>query len=518
MLKSYLSGSWVQGTAPFSTLVNPSTLETVAECSTTGLDFAKALAFAREKGGHALRAMTFAQRGAMIGKLAKCINDAREELIALAVQNGGNTRGDAKFDIDGAAVTLNHYAELGAKLGEAKLLVDGEGVALGRGAKLFGQHVQVPRHGVAVHVNAFNFPAWGMAEKAAVAWLAGMPVVSKPATSTALVAFRVAELWAASGALPEGAFSFVAGSPGSLLSHLGGQDVLAFTGSSETAAALRTLKELAKENVHLNVEADSLNAAILGPGAEAGSETLNLFVTDVAREMTQKTGQKCTATRRVFVPAAMLDEVKERLVERLAEVKLGNPADEKITMGPLATAQQQKDVRAGIARLEAVYETACGGSKPVAGLEKGAFVAPTLFVNKKPTPSAADPVNAHEVFGPVATLMPYGSTSELVALVAAGGGGLVASVYADDKDFLAEAVAGIAPFHGRVTIGNEKVAGQSVSPGTVMPHLLHGGPGRAGGGEELGGVRGMSLYLQRVALQGPRAFVESFAGVKPAGA
>jgi oxepin-CoA hydrolase/3-oxo-5,6-dehydrosuberyl-CoA semialdehyde dehydrogenase len=264
----------------------------------------------------------------------------------------------------------------------------------------------------------------------------------------------------------------------------------------------------------VNIEADSLNSAILGPDATTGTETLNLFLTDVVKEISQKTGQKCTAVRRIYAPADRLDEVRDLIVERLKDVRVGNPADEKTTMGPLATMGQLRDIRKGIDTLAAAYETAIGGSTPVEA--KGAFVGPTLFVNRKPKPDATDPVNAHEVFGPVATLMPYGSVAELLALVAAGGGGLVSSVYGDDKAWLNEVVVGIAPWHGRVTISGEKVAGQTVPPGTVMPQLLHGGPGRAGGGEELGGMRGLSLYLQRTALQGPRPFVEALANVKPA--
>ncbi len=513
-LESFLSGRWQQGQGAGAALHNPATSEVLAQASTQGLDFADAVTFARDEGGPALRALTFAQRGLLLAKLAKQVGDAREELIALGLANAGNTRSDAKFDIDGAAATLNFYAELGARLGETKLLADGEGIALGRSARLYGQHVYTPRHGVAVHINAFNFPAWGMGEKLAVALLAGVPVISKPATSTALMAARIARLWTDSGVLPKGAFSFVCGSVGDLLSHLGPQDVVAFTGSSDTALTLRKHETIARTSLHLNVEADSLNSALLGPDATAGSETLNMFLTDVVKEMTQKTGQKCTATRRIYVPADRLDEVKELLVERLKDVRVGNPADEKTTMGPVATAQQLSDVRAGLERLAKVYETAIGGPKPVEGQPKGWFVAPTLFVNRKPKPSPDDPVNAHEVFGPSATLMPYGSAAELAALVAAGGGGLVSSVYADDKQWLTEVVAAIAPFHGRVTISGEKVAGQTIPPGTVMPSLLHGGPGRAGGGEELGGTRGLSLYLQRTALQGPRPFLEAFAGVK----
>jgi oxepin-CoA hydrolase/3-oxo-5,6-dehydrosuberyl-CoA semialdehyde dehydrogenase len=513
-LKSYLSGGWATGSANPATLVNPSTEEALATASTAGLDFGAAVRFAREKGGPALRELTFAQRAEILRKLAKAVADAREELITIGIANAGNTRSDAKFDIDGAAGTLNFYADLGLKLGDAKLLPDGEGVPMGRSARLYGQHVLVPRVGVAVHINAFNFPAWGMGEKIAVSLLAGVPTISKPATSTAMMAARIAELWVGTGALPPGAFSFVGGSAGDLLSHLGPQDVLAFTGSSDTALTLRSQQNLLKDSVHVNVEADSLNSALLGPDASSGSETWNMFVTDVVKEMTQKTGQKCTATRRIYVPAERLDEAREALVERLKDVKIGNPADEKNTMGPVATAQQLRDVRAGIEKIAAGAEVACGGAKPVDGLAKGFFVAPTLLVRKGP--KADDVTNRHEVFGPVATLMPYGSVRELVGLVAAGGGGLVSSVYSDDKGYLTEALSGIAPWFGRVTISNEKVAGQTIPPGTVMPSMLHGGPGRAGGGEELGGQRGLSLYLQRVALQGPRPFVEAFAGVKSA--
>jgi 3,4-dehydroadipyl-CoA semialdehyde dehydrogenase len=517
-LQSYLSGAWASGAGKPSTLVNPSTEESLAETSTEGLDFGKAVAFARSRGGPALRAMTFAQRAELLKKLAKAVGDAREELITLGLSNAGNTRSDAKFDIDGAAATLMFYAELGAKLGEVRILADGEGTQLGRSARLFGQHVLVPREGVAVHVNAFNFPAWGMAEKLAVSLLAGVPVITKPATATAMMAHRIAQLWIASGALPEGAFSFVCGSVGNLLSHLGGQDILAFTGSGETAAGLRRLESLARSNVHVNVEADSLNAAVLGPDVEPGSDTFNFFLGDVAKEMTQKTGQKCTAVRRIFVHADRLTAVRDALVERIADVRTGNPSDDKVTMGPLATAQQLRDVRSGIERLASQAKTLTGGAAPVNGQSapagRGYFVAPTLL-------EAADaglqhPAHAFEVFGPVATLMAYTDAGGLVSRVAAGGGGLVSSVYSDDKKFLSDVILGIAPHHGRVTIGTQKLAGQAVPPGTVMPQLLHGGPGRAGGGEELGGMRGLSLYLQRVALQGDRAFIEQLLGPRAA--
>ena len=513
-LKSYLSGRWQAGSGKAVPLFNPATEEVIADASTEKLDLQEAVSFAREKGGPALRALSFGQRGEILKTLAKRINDSREELIGLGQANAGNTRSDAKFDIDGASATLMFYADLGAKLGEQRTLLDGDGAPIGRSARLYGQHVLVPRQGVAIHINAFNFPAWGMSEKLAVSLLCGVPAISKPATATAWMANRIAELWVESGALPVGAFSLLCGSVGGLLSHLRGQDVVAFTGSGETAQRLRRDETLCAYNVPLNVEADSLNAAVLGPDAQTGSETLNLFLTDVAKEMIQKTGQKCTAIRRIFAPAARLDEVREMLLERLADVRVGNPTEEKTTMGPLATADQLRDVRAGIDKLAAKSELALGGSKPVQALGvaqgKGYFVSPTLLVQKEP--QVSDLANQLEVFGPVATLMPYRDSAQVVSLIAAGGGGLVSSVYSDDRSFVREAIQGIAPFHGRLTVAGDKLAGQTVPPGTVLPQLLHGGPGRAGGGQELGGMRGMQLYLQRVALQAERALIEQLFG------
>ncbi len=515
-LKSYLSGQWHPGSGKKNQLFNPSTEEVVAETSTEGLDISRAIRFAREKGGASLGAMTFAQRGEVLRKLAKVVSDAREKLIGLGMINAGNTRSDAKFDIDGASATLMYYAELGSKLGDTRILADGEGVSLGRSARLYGQHLWVSRLGLAVHINAFNFPAWGMAEKLAVSLLAGVPAITKPATATALMAHQMMERWVGSGALPEGALSLVCGAIGDLLSHLDGRDVVAFTGSGDTAAKLRRLDNLARHHVHLNVEADSLNAAILGGDVASGSEALNLFLSDVVREMTQKTGQKCTAVRRIYAPADRLDEIRERLVERLSEVRVGNPVDERTSMGPLATAQQLRDVRAGIDQLAGQSEIALGGSGAVeaAGVPqgKGYFIAPTLLVQRKPRPE--DLANQLEVFGPVATLMPFGETRALIEQVAAGGGSLVSSIYSDDKKFIEEVVMGIGPHHGRLTISGEKLAGQSVPPGTVLPQLLHGGPGRAGGGEELGGTRGLGLYMQRLALQGHRPIIEQLVGTR----
>lgn len=518
-LKSYVCDRWIAGTGRAATLVNPSTEETVAEASSEGVDFGAALAHARDVGGPALRSRSFAQRAEMLRAMAQAIHARRDELLELAMTNGGNTRSDAKFDIDGATGTLTAYAELGQSLGDARWLHDGEAISLGRSSRVAGQHVLVPRAGVAVHINAFNFPAWGTAEKAAVAILAGMPVISKPATATALVAWRITELLVESGALAPGVFSFIAGSTGDLVDRLGSQDVLAFTGGGSTGTMLRSKANLLASSARVNIEADSLNAAVLGPDLERGGDSWNLFLSDVARDITQKTGQKCTAIRRVFVPRDQVEAVREDLADRLSVAKVGNPFSDGVTVGPVATASQHRDVRAGIERLVADGATVfTGGPDAVQGLGapdgKGYFVAPTILSVEHG--AKADAVHEHEVFGPVATIVPYEGAAEAVALVRRGGGGLVSSVYTEDRAFAAEVVMGIAPFHGRVTVVNAKVAGAWLGPGTVLPQLLHGGPGRAGGGEELGGLRGMGLYLQRAAIQGYGPLVDHVVGARKA--
>ncbi|WP_437682859.1 3,4-dehydroadipyl-CoA semialdehyde dehydrogenase [Sorangium sp. So ce131] len=516
-LESYVAGAWSAGRGKSHELVNPATEEPIAETSTEGIDLAAAVAFARAEGGPALRALTFEGRGALLRAMSRAAHAHRDALLEVAITNGGNTRGDAKFDVDGAIGTLAYYADLGAQLGDARLLVDGDGVQLGRSPRFFGQHILVPRPGVAVHINAFNFPAWGLAEKAACAILAGMPVITKPATSTALVAYRLMKIFTEHAPLPRGALSFVAGPPGDLLEHLGGDDVLAFTGSSATGAALRLLPGLARESVRINVEADSLNGAVLGPDAAPGSETYAMFLRDVARDMTQKAGQKCTAIRRIFAPAEVVAAVRDDLVERLREARVGDPAQDGVTVGPLTTADQLRGVRAGIERLAAGAAVAIGGSGPFEALGardgKGYFVPPTLLVAEGP--DGAPAAHEHEVFGPVATLFPYdGSAARAAELLCRGRGSLVCSVYSDDRAFAAEVLLGVAPYHGRVLLGSEKIADQAPGPGTVLPQTVHGGPGRAGGGEELGGLRGLHLYSQRTAVQGARPILEAILGAR----
>ena len=507
-LESYVLGAWKKGSGQPAVLVNPATEEPLARASTAGIDMRAVLEHARSVGGPALRALSFAERARRLKALSGAIHAQREELIALSVANAGTTRSDAKFDIDGATGTLAAYAAWGQELGERRVLADGDSVQLGRTARFSGQHVLVPRPGAAVHVNAFNFPAWNMMEKAACALLAGMPVIEKPGTPTALLAWRIARIAVESGTLPEGAWQILCGSAGDLLEHMGPHDTLAFTGSSRTAALLRGHPNLVRHNVRINLEADSLNAAVLSPDVEPASETFALFLKNVALDMTQKTGQKCTAVRRVLVPAACLAEVREALSAALSAVVVGDPADEKTRMGPLVSASQADEVRAGIGVLAQSGEIACGGAGRVRA--KGYFVAPTLIVARDARHAG---VHTEEVFGPVATLLPYsGSAAEAAELTALGGGGLVASVYSNDTSWLAEAALSMAPWHGRLWLGTDRMAEQSLPPGMVLPAMIHGGPGRAGGGEELGGLRGLSFYLQRVALQGFQSVVRGIAG------
>ena len=436
LLSSYLAGAWAPGSGSKTTLVNPATEAPIAEAH-AAFDVAGAMAHARGVGRRELAQLSFAQRGAVLGALAKAIHGAREELIALAVANGGNTRGDAKFDIDGAAFTLSHYAELGAKLGEAKLLADGDVIQVGRTARMGAQHVWAPRPGVAIHINAFNFPAWGTCEKLACALLAGMPVITKPATATALVAHRLVELFAP--LVPAGALQLYLGSGAALLDVVGAGDVVAFTGGSATARAIRGHARVIAHSVRLNVEADSLNAAVLAPGVEIGGETWNLFVADVIRDLTQKAGQKCTAIRRVLVPAEREADVHAALIEKLTGLVVGDPAREDVRMGPLANAQQRAQVRAGIARLAAATASVYGGTGESAEA-KGYFVSPV--VRATPTPLTCEPLNDHEIFGPVATVAPYSGDPGFAAeFVARGAGCLVSSAYADDRDWVAGFVA-----------------------------------------------------------------------------
>ena len=511
-LRSYAGSAWHEGQGKPAILRNPATEEPLAETSTGGLDFKAALDHARDVGGAALRQLTFAERGACLRSIYDVLYAHREELLELSVSNGGNTRNDAKFDVDGANYTLLAYADYGKSLGDRTLLVDGESERLARNPRYAGKHILTPLQGAAVHINAYNFPAWGFMEKAAVALLAGMPVISKPATSTALLAYRMMELLVDADVLPQGALSFIAGSTGDLLHHLGPQDVLAFTGSGATAKHLRSLDAHVQSSMRINVEADSLNAAILGPDVSPGSEAWHQMIRDITTDVRQKAGQKCTAIRRVLVPPARREDCVEALEDQLGSLIVGNPADASVRVGPLANAAQLEDVRAGVEALGAESTRVIGDAKPgdLPGVEngRGYFVTPFLF--DCDDANAARAVHAREVFGPAVTVMDYRSVEDAAALCARGDGALVSSVYSDDRRFAREMLLALAPFHGRLTLGGDKVAGFAPGPGAVLPAMVHGGPGRAGGGEELGGLRGLSFYLQRTAVQGYQPLLEKF--------
>lgn len=508
LLQSYVAGCWVTGSGPTKALFDPATEETLAHVHDGGIDHAQVLQHARSKGLAALSQTTFAQRGEMLKSLSKMLHERRDELIAISTRNGGNTRGDAKFDLDGMTGTLAFYGNLGASLPANGLWLDGEGLQLGRTPRFWGQHVFTTRPGVAVHINAFNFPAWGMGEKMACALLAGVPVVEKPGTASAMLAHRIAQLVVESGILPEGSFQFVAGSVAPMLDLLEPMDSVAFTGSSATGAIIRGNKNLVHKNVRCNIEADSINAAVLGPDVDLGGDTFAQFVVNVATDMTQKAGQKCTAVRRILVPSDLLADATESLLERLKATKVGNPADEDVRMGPVASAEALATVQKGMQQLLTAAEALCGG--PAKAADRGYFVAPTLLRAKN---TEAAVLHALEVFGPCATLVPYDGTAEGAASLAnRGGGGLVASLYSDDRDFLEGAVRRMAPWHGRLWIGSEKTQGQALGPGAVLPGTIHGGPGRAGGGEELGALRGLQFYLQRTAVQGDRALLGKVLG------
>jgi oxepin-CoA hydrolase/3-oxo-5,6-dehydrosuberyl-CoA semialdehyde dehydrogenase len=516
-LSSYLAGSWFEGTGRFATLVDPSTEEVLAEASAEGADFGAALAYARNVGGPALRAMTFQARAELLRDLAKVLHANREELLDLAQRNGGNTRSDAKFDVDGAIGTLSAYSYTGEALakrtGDRRFLVDGDSIQLTRSTRFVGQHIYTTRPGVAVHINAFNFPAWGTFEKVAVAFLAGVPVITKPATATALLTWRMVQLLVESGKLPTGALQLVCGSTGDLLSQLGPQDSLAFTGSNHTGAMLRNTAGFAERGVRVTVEADSLNGAVCGPDVEPGSDLWNTLVRNVVTDMTQKTGQKCTAIRRVLVPESSLSAFAEAVDEALSAVVTGNPLVDGTTMGPVSTASQLRDVCAGIRRLAEGNRIVRGGGERVDGhgapAGRGYYIAPTVIIAE----SGSTAVHELEVFGPNVSLLGYdGSASAAAQLLGRGQGSLVSSAVSDDRDWIGTFALEASPWLGRLLLLSGKVHDQATAPGMVLPSLVHGGPGRAGGGEELGGERGLLFYMQRTALQGDRVIVGKLFG------
>ena len=516
LLESWVAGRWRTPEDEGLPLPDATTGEEVARLSTAPVPAAEALAYARETGGPALRALDFPQRAAILKALGLHLMERKEELYEVSFATGA-TRRDSAIDVDGGAGTVLSYASRGRReLPAGNVVVDGPLEQLGKGASFVGRHILTPMRGAVLQVNAFNFPVWGMLEKLAPAFLAGVPSVVKPAPQTAYVTERCVRIIAESGLLPEGSLQLLLGDVDGLLDGLTGQDLLSFTGSAATAARLRAHPAVVGSSVRFSAEADSLNACVLGPDGKPGTPEFELFVREVAREMTAKAGQKCTAIRRAFVPRGLADVVEEALRASLGKVVVGDPRDEATRMGALVSIEQRDAVLRSVTRLAAGGRVAVGDPEAVLpGLERGAFLQPLLVrVDDARSPAP------HEVeaFGPVATLQPYDGVAQLPDLLALGSGSLVASVVSGDLDVVRDVVLGAAAHHGRILVLDSTSAKESSGHGSPLPVLVHGGPGRAGGGEELGGMRAVFHHMQRTAVQGSPDVLQAVTGVYTRGA
>ena len=512
VLRSYVSGRWTSP-ADGRPVRDAVTGEEVARVSADGIDLAAALEYGRATGGPALRAMTFHQRAALVKAVGTMLREHRSELYGLSARTGA-TLGDAKFDVDGGiGVLLGYASKARRELPNDTFYTEGAVEPLSRGGQFTGQHVLTPLLGVAVQVNAFNFPVWGPLEKLAPALIAGVPALIKPATQTAYLTARLAELIIESGLLPDGSVQLVCGSAAGLLDHLTEQDLLGFTGSASTARQLRAHPNVVARAVRFNAEADSLNCSVLGPDAGPGSDEFGWYVRQVVTEMTVKAGQKCTAIRRALVPAACVDAVIEAVSAELAKVVTGSPADESVTMGALASLEQREEVRRGVKALQASCALAYGDPDRVevtgADADRGAFLSPLLL--RCDDNDRAEP-HEIEAFGPVCTVLGYGSTQEAIALAARGRGSLAGSVVTGDPGFARDVVLGLAPWHGRLLVLDADDARESTGHGSPLPALVHGGPGRAGGGEEMGGLRGILHHMQRTAVQASPRMLSAVTG------
>src|SRR5579872_1654428 len=503
-LQSFIAGDWRTGQGAEVALRDATTGEVIARAAADGVHAHAMLEHAREVGGPALRALTFHERAAMIKALARALTERKEEFYALSYATGA-TKADSWIDIDGGIATLFVFASKGMReLPDGHVFVDGAPESLSKSGGFVGQHICVPLEGAAVHINAFNFPIWGMLEKLAPAFLAGMPAIVKPATATSYLTELAFRRIIESGILPEGAVQLICGSVGDLFDHLTCQDVVAFTGSASTARKLRTHPAVIDHSVRFTAETDSLNSCVLGPDAVPGSPEFDLFVREVAREMTVKAGQKCTAIRKAIVPAAIAADVVEALKAALGKVVMGNPRLEQVRMGPVASLAQRREVLGQLAKLEREAEIVYGNGRPLelagADADRGAFLSPTLLLCKEAARASA--IHEVEAFGPVCTVVPYEGLDSAITLARRGAGSLVGSVFTADDTVAAHLVLGLAPFHGRLLVVNRHCAKESTGHGSPLPHLVHGGPGRAGGGEEMGGIRGVLHYMQRTAVQG----------------
>ena len=515
-LESFVAGRWESPSDDGKPVLDAVTGAEVARVSTSPVRAGEALAYARTTGGPALRELTFHERAALLKQLGAYLTEQKEELYELSYSTGATKR-DSGIDVDGGFGTLFSYASKGRReLPAGRTYVDGAVEQLGRGGTFLGRHIMTPLRGAAVQINAYNFPVWGMLEKLAPAFLAGVPSIVKPAAQTAYVTEAAVRHIIASGLLPDGSLQLLIGATTGMLDELDGQDLLSFTGSAATAATLRAHPSILRGSVRFNAEADSLNCCVLGADAKPGTEEFDLFVKEVVREMTAKAGQKCTAIRRAFVPREYLPAADEALRAALAKVVVGDPRDPATRMGALVSVGQRDDVRRAVGKLAEGGEISVGDLDfSVAGLEHGAFLPPVLL---RYDDAAFPAVHDVEAFGPVSSLLPYDGTDSVVELMARGQGSLVASVVSYDTEFVRQVVEGAAAHHGRILVLDRESAAESTGHGSPMPNLVHGGPGRAGGGEELGGIRGVLHHMQRTAVQGSPDTLTAVTGVYTRGA
>ena len=513
-LPNYVSGKWVEGAGPGEPLVDPVTGDELARISSQGLDLSAALEFARSQGGPALRQLTYAQRADLLAKIGEVLSANRDEYFRISLLNLGATKADASFDVDGAIYTMKYYAKIGRTLAEGKMLKEGAVLPLSKTGVFGGQHFLVPTKGVAVLINAFNFPAWGFCEKAAPALLSGVPVLVKPASPTAWLAHKMVEDVVKANLLPHGAISLICGSARDLLEHVREEDIVSFTGSADTAARVRSHANVLRRSVRVNIEADSINSAILGPDCAPGSDLFGLLVKEALKELTLKAGQKCTTIRRIFVPRQNLKAFGDAVSAQLSSMKVGNARNAEVSVGPVVNKAQQASCLEGLKKLTAECSVVFGGNKSFplvdADPQKSAFVQPTLLVCENGL--GAKNVHDVEVFGPVATIIAYDNPQDLIEMTRCGRGSLVASVFSNDSNFVQQVILGIGDLHGRIVAVDSSVGAQHTGHGNVVPSCLHGGPGRAGGGEELAGLRALYLYHRRFVVQGPTNTLTELSG------
>jgi oxepin-CoA hydrolase/3-oxo-5,6-dehydrosuberyl-CoA semialdehyde dehydrogenase len=518
-LENYILGNWVKGDGDGQILYHAVTGESIATASTKGLDFSTVLHYARQKGNPALRKMTFQERGLMLRALALHLREHLQKFYQISYQTGA-TKADSWVDIEGGIGNLFAYASLRRKFSNQPYCLDGESLTLGKSNSFIAQHLLIPKEGVAIHINAYNFPVWGMLEKIAVNLLAGMPAIVKPATVTSYLTEAVVREIIRSKILPEGALQLICGSASGLLDHVDAQDVITFTGSASTGQKLKSHPKVLSENVPFTMEADSLNAIVLGEDVEPGMPEWDLFLKEVKKEMVSKCGQKCTAIRRIFVPENKIEDIQIAISKTLNDVIIGNPLNETVRMGSLAGQDQRKEVKEQLQKLLASSQIIYGTLDSISVLDadgnKGAFISPILLLNQQPISSTE--VHEVEAFGPVATLMPYSSLQEAIALVKLGKGSLVSSIVTNNTSIATDYTIGAGPYHGRILVLNRTCGKENTGHGSPLPVLVHGGPGRAGGGEEMGGVRGVKHYMQRVAIQGSPDMITAISKVYQPGA